>query len=357
MRFENIKKSPNDNCVYRGLILNNDMKVLLISDSTTDRSAACLDVNVGFMSDPAELPGLAHLCMHMLMLDTEKYPNDNEFYSYVTEHGGYVNTTTLFDSTMFYFDIVSNKLEEALDKFSQSFHKPLLAESMIAPVIDAINSEHNSADYLEKINQLDRSSADPQHPFSKFGTGNRETLYVNPKKNGINVRDELLKFHGTWYSANIMALSVLGKESLNDLEKMIVKMFAKVQNKRVKALECLHHPFNKNHYGHKWFIVPMADIRLLKVFFPLPKLQEHYKADDIVYNQSPSRRKLAIHVISTAEGGAGDKKNINDNGERNKKPGATTATKITDVIAFKASQSLYPLVKPYNNIPIKGSVM
>uniref|UniRef100_A0A0C9QMF1 IDE_3 protein n=1 Tax=Fopius arisanus TaxID=64838 RepID=A0A0C9QMF1_9HYME len=282
-RFENIKKSPNDKRVYRGLILNNDMKVLLISDSTTDKSAACLDVNVGFMSDPAELPGLAHLCKHMVLLGTQKYPNNNEFYYYVSEHGGHLNASTLLDRTVYYFDIVPNKLEEALDRFSQCFHKPLFAESMMAPVINVINSEHNTADDSIKFNQLHRSSADPEHPFSKFKTGNEETLYVNPKKNGINVRDELLKFHGTWYSANIMALSVLGKESLNDLEKMVVKMFVEVPNKGVDAPEWRDSPFNENHYGHKWFIVPMSDIRLLKVIFPLPKLQEHYKADPTHY--------------------------------------------------------------------------
>lgn len=46
-RFNNIKKSPNDKRDYRGLILPNKMKVLLISDPTTDKSAASLDVNVG----------------------------------------------------------------------------------------------------------------------------------------------------------------------------------------------------------------------------------------------------------------------------------------------------------------------
>lgn len=46
-RVEEIKKSPNDKRIYRGLILNNDMKVLLISDPTTDKSAASLDVEIG----------------------------------------------------------------------------------------------------------------------------------------------------------------------------------------------------------------------------------------------------------------------------------------------------------------------
>ena len=31
------------------------------------------------MSDPDELPGLAHFCEHMLFLGTEKYPEENEY--------------------------------------------------------------------------------------------------------------------------------------------------------------------------------------------------------------------------------------------------------------------------------------
>lgn len=47
LRSDKIEKSPNDKKEYRGLILSNEMKVLLISDSTTDKSAAALDVQVG----------------------------------------------------------------------------------------------------------------------------------------------------------------------------------------------------------------------------------------------------------------------------------------------------------------------
>ena len=47
IRYNNIIKSPNDKRDYRGLILHNKLKVLLISDPTTDKSAASLDVNVG----------------------------------------------------------------------------------------------------------------------------------------------------------------------------------------------------------------------------------------------------------------------------------------------------------------------
>lgn len=46
-RYDDIIKSQNDDRLYRGLELANKMKVLLISDSTTDKSAVALDVNIG----------------------------------------------------------------------------------------------------------------------------------------------------------------------------------------------------------------------------------------------------------------------------------------------------------------------
>lgn len=46
-RVNEIIRSAEDKRLYRCLELQNDMKVLLISDSTTDKSAASLDVNVG----------------------------------------------------------------------------------------------------------------------------------------------------------------------------------------------------------------------------------------------------------------------------------------------------------------------
>ncbi|CAH2222526.1 jg5093 [Pararge aegeria aegeria] len=46
-RYNDIVKSQEDKREYRGLQLPNHMKVLLVSDPTTDKSAAALDVNIG----------------------------------------------------------------------------------------------------------------------------------------------------------------------------------------------------------------------------------------------------------------------------------------------------------------------
>ena len=46
---DNIPKSVRDDRHYRGLVLENNMKVLLISDSRTDKSAAAMDVHIGML--------------------------------------------------------------------------------------------------------------------------------------------------------------------------------------------------------------------------------------------------------------------------------------------------------------------
>ena len=48
--YNNITKSPRDDRMYRGVELCNNMKVLVISDPSTDKSAAALDVHIGKIS-------------------------------------------------------------------------------------------------------------------------------------------------------------------------------------------------------------------------------------------------------------------------------------------------------------------
>lgn len=70
--YENIIKPEQDSRAYRGLLLDNGLKCLLISDPNTDRAAASVDVHAGYMLDPKEFPGLAHFCEHMLFMGSKK---------------------------------------------------------------------------------------------------------------------------------------------------------------------------------------------------------------------------------------------------------------------------------------------
>ena len=45
---------------------------------------------------------------------------------------------------------------------------------------------------------LEQAWGDQSHDYAKFCCGNLETLKKVPQEKGIDVRDELLKFHAKW---------------------------------------------------------------------------------------------------------------------------------------------------------------
>ena len=53
----------------------------------------------------------------------------------------------------------------------------------------------------------------------------------------------MLDFHAKWYSANIMALAVVGKGDLDQLESMVVEKFSNVVNKSVQVPSWTDHPY------------------------------------------------------------------------------------------------------------------
>ncbi|KAK6017853.1 peptidase, M16 family [Ostertagia ostertagi] len=118
------KRETNQFLQYRGLELTNGLRVLLVSDPTTDKAAAAMDVNVGNLMDPWEIQGLAHFCEHMLFLGTEKYPQESEFYKFISAHGGTSNARTYSDHTSYHFDIKPDQLQvEHLIKFYHFIRK------------------------------------------------------------------------------------------------------------------------------------------------------------------------------------------------------------------------------------------
>ncbi|XP_013165339.1 PREDICTED: insulin-degrading enzyme [Papilio xuthus] len=284
-RYDNIVKSKEDKREYRGLELTNRLKVLLVSDETTDKSAAALCVNVGYLSDPDELPGLAHFCEHMLFLGTKKYPQENEYNKFLSEHGGSSNAYTTPDHTLFYFDVLPQHLPQVLDIFSQFFICPLFTESATGRELNAVDFEHENNVYNDtwRLTQFNKSTSTPGHPYTKFGTGNKQTLEVIPKQKGIDVRKELLKFHHTWYSANIMALVVVGKESLDELEEMVAPLFTAIEDRNVTAPSWPQHPYPPELCRRRAYVLPIKDLRTLSIEFPIPDYLKYYKNGPLYY--------------------------------------------------------------------------
>ena len=120
-----IRKSPNDTNQYRYMELPNKLKVVLIYDQDSEKSAASLSVSRGSFHEPDEFPGLAHFLEHMLFIGTETYPEVDSFQKFVSSNGGSTNAYTANDHTNYFFDISSVEIKEGLSRFAHFFIDPL----------------------------------------------------------------------------------------------------------------------------------------------------------------------------------------------------------------------------------------
>ncbi|XP_072026752.1 insulin-degrading enzyme-like [Amphiura filiformis] len=277
-QYDDVIKSEGDERVYRGLELSNGMKVMVVSDPTTEKAAGAMDVNIGSMSDPWDISGLAHFLEHMLFLGTKKYPSENEYTQFLNAHGGFSNAYTNNEHTNYYFDVAHEHLAGALDRFAQFFHSPLFNQDTQEREVNAVDSENekNIKNDSWRCFQLEKATCKDGHPFTKFNTGNKKTLVAIPAEKNIDVRAELLKFHDTYYSSNIMGLVVIGRESVDELTQMVTELFADVENKNVTVPEWPEHPVGPEQVKMLCNIVPVKDLRQLNVSFPIPDLHEYY---------------------------------------------------------------------------------
>ncbi|KAG0239287.1 Metalloenzyme, LuxS/M16 peptidase-like protein [Mortierella sp. GBAus27b] len=271
-----IEKSLNDDRFYRSIRLTNDLEVLLIQDPSVDKSAAALDVHVGHLSDPKELQGLAHFLEHLLFMGTVKYPKENEYSEFLAKHSGSSNAYTSLDNTNYYFEVGYAHLEGALDRFAQFFISPLFSETCKDRELRAVDSEHkkNLQNDSWRLFQLEKNQSSPDHPYSQFGTGCLESLQ---DREGIDVRDELIKFHSRFYSANIMKLVILGREPLDQLAEWAIEKFSAVRNLGIAPPANTNPPWTAKELLRTTYVKPVKDFRSLEIKFPFPDQYPYYK--------------------------------------------------------------------------------
>ncbi|KAI1314496.1 Insulinase (Peptidase M16) [Mortierella claussenii] len=275
---KSIEKSLNDDRLYRLIRLKNDLEVLLIQDPNVDKSAAALDVHVGHLSDPKNLQGLAHFLEHLLFMGTAKYPRENEYSEFLSQHSGSSNAFTGLDNTNYYFEVGHAHLEGALDRFAQFFISPAFSENCKDRELRAVDSEHkkNLQSDSWRLFQLEKSLSSPDHPYSQFGTGSLETLQDAPGRERIDVRDELIKFHSKYYSANIMKLVILGREPLDQLAEWAIEKFSDIRNLSIKPPANTNAPWTAKELLKTSYVKPVKDVRSLEIKFPFPDQYPYY---------------------------------------------------------------------------------
>jgi insulysin len=237
-------------------------------------AAASLDVHVGSLSDPEETQGLAHFLEHMLFMGTEKYPEENYYDSFLKKNAGSANAYTSGEDTNYHFSVSKDQLHHTLDVFGQFFISPLFSETCTEREMNAVDSEHkkNIKNDAWRFYDLVKSTAKPGSTATLFSTGCLETL----QQPGI--RDSLIAFYKKHYSANHMALVVLGAETLDELEAYVTEIFSAVPNHNYPQLyQSTPVPFDSTVMGTVTRLVPIKNLNELKLLWIWPSVVDLYE--------------------------------------------------------------------------------
>ncbi|KAG8912214.1 Insulinase (Peptidase M16) [Tulasnella sp. 408] len=342
-----IAKSLLDNREYRYIRLPNHLEALIVSDSETDKAAAALDVGVGHLTDPDDMPGCAHFCEHLLFMGTEEFPSENEYSQYISSHGGSTNAFTSAYNTNYYFSVSHTSLSGALDRFSAFFKNPLFSPSCTARELKAVDSEHkkNLQNDTWRMFQLSKLLSRSDHQWRKFGSGNKESLLSvgkaklreaalekaqeqailaagKSKANGIlmdvdsrgyltppipgsaaisrsaspsleeedggvagrETRRRLVEWWEKQYCASRMKLVILGKESLEELTEMAVRYFSAVPNRSLgPAPRFEESPFGPDDKGIVAYSKTIMDFKALEVVWCVPWQPPLYKVKPVSF--------------------------------------------------------------------------
>ena len=146
--------------------------------------------------------------------------------------------------------------------------------------VDSENKKNLQSDGW-RLRQLNKSLSNPKHPFCHFSTGSYQTLHDDPLKRGVAIRDEFIKFYQKHYSANLMKLVILGRESLDTLESWAEELFSPITNQdlprnRWDEIE----PYTDKELTTQIFAKPVFDMRSLDIYFP-------YRDEEDLYESQP----------------------------------------------------------------------
>ena len=267
--------SPADPYSYRHLLLDNGLSVLVVSTPGADKASAAMTVGVGSMDDPEDREGLAHFLEHMLFLGTEPYPEADAYQHFISQNGGSHNAFTSYRQTTYYFDVDNDQLSAALDRFAPFFISPTFDARYVEREMNAVNAEYKASlkDDGRRIFSASKMAMNPEFPYTRFSTGNLETLANRPDS---NVRDELIHFYETHYSADRMTLVITGDDSLDALEALARSNFAAVAQHSTDYQRVKVPLYRSEDLPLDVRIRPVRELRQLRISFPLPEVKSHY---------------------------------------------------------------------------------
>ena len=194
--------------------LKNGVAIAAVQAPGTRLQRLVAAVGAGYLDEPDDCRGLAHLLEHALFLGSAGFPEAGELARWVSERGGRYNARTDATVTDVHLHLPPGDSNEGLRRLVDMLARPRFKAEYIAHEIAVLDAEfHARLDdpALHRLAALGRLCR-RGHPARRCHAGNRATL----GDDAARLRDRLVDFHQRHYRAGRMALVMLGPLPLDE---------------------------------------------------------------------------------------------------------------------------------------------
>ena len=180
-------------------------------------------VKAGSIMETKENSGVSHFIEHMMFKGTTNR-TAKDISEEVDNEGGMINAYTSRDTTCYYIQMLSNKVEKGVEILSDMFANSTFTEE---------NLEKERNVIIEEIRMYEDIPEETIHDenikFAVTGTQSNSVLGTIESLNGID-RDRFVKYFKDQYRASNLVISVAGKMDCDKLFEMLEKGFGKLED-------------------------------------------------------------------------------------------------------------------------------
>jgi zinc protease len=203
--------------------LSNGLKVILAERHEVPLVSLWMTVDAGYAADQLSAPGTASMTSSLLDGGTSTR-NALQINDQLAMVGAELHAFSNLDLSIVELSALKAKLDPSLDLFADVIQNPVFPESDFKRQqklqLATIEREQNTPQ-LMALRVLPGLLYGTGHAYGNPGTGSGTTVSVSKM-----TREDLAKFHQTWYHPNNATLVIVGDTTLAEVKPKLEKLFA-----------------------------------------------------------------------------------------------------------------------------------
>jgi zinc protease len=250
--------------------LKNGLKMLILEDHSAPTVSFQMWAHTGSRNEHPGITGISHLFEHMMFKGSKKY-GPEEHARIIQKNGGFTNAFTTEDVTVYFENIVPDKLELVISLEAERLANLNLTDETLKSEREVVKEERryrvDEDNFGAVIEQL-RAAAYTAHPYSWEVVGWMSDL------NAITL-DDCKEYFRVHYAPNNVTLVIVGDINPKKAVKLVRKYFGKIPAQKQPHQEITVEPEQK---GERIvYVKRQAQLPMLMAGYHIPQMA----ADDI----------------------------------------------------------------------------